>query len=142
MRNKFNRTAKDVIDNAPRMKSSGLPNVDDNGNGKPADGKPESKTQGLYRIIYMVYAPENPSGRGVIQADIPNRKEYRRVRRQLSRKAGMIKFYNAFGEPQLMHAASPNMVSITVEKYEVKPAKRGEAPSIILPTQDSISRIH
>ena len=142
MRNKFNRTAKDVIDNAPRMKSSGLPNVDDDGNGKPADGKPESKTQGLYRIIFMVYAPENPSGRGVIQADIPNRKEYRRVRRQLSRKAGMIKFYNAFGEPQLMHAASPNMVSITVEKYEVRPSKKGEAPSIILPTQDSISRIH
>jgi len=137
MGNKYNRTAKDVIDNAPKMKSSGLPDVDDNGNGKP-----ESKTQGLYRIIYMVYAPENPSGRGVIQADIPNRKEYRRVRRQLSRKAGMIKFYNAFGEPQLMHAASPNMVSITVEKYEVRPAKRGEAPSIILPTQDSISRIH
>ena len=137
MRNKFNRTTKDVIDNAPRMESSGLPDVDDNGNGKP-----ESKTQGLYRIIYMVYAPENPSGRGVIQADIPNRKEYRRVRRQLSRKAGMIKFYNAFGEPQLMHAASPNMVSITVEKYEVRPSKKGEAPSIILPTQDSISRIH
>ena len=130
MKNKRRTGAKKILDKSEQMERP-----------EPKGPAPAS-SQGVYRMVYMVYAPENPSGRGVIQVELPNAKEYRRVRRQLWRKKATIRFRNAYGEPQLVHAASPNMISITVEKYVVKPEKKGEAPKVILPTQEAISQIN
>jgi hypothetical protein len=127
-----------MLNRAPLMDKTGLPDTDEEGK---AIEIPSSSGQGLYRMVYMVYAPESSKGRGVIQVDLPNKREYRRVKWQLKRKCKMIRFKNAYDEPQLVHAHSPNMISITVEKYVVKPARPGEKPKIILPTADAISNI-
>ena len=138
MKYKKRRPSRDILAKAPLIEQAELPDTDKEGK---AIEIPSSGDQGLYRMVYMVYAPESSKGRGVIQVDLPNKRQYKKVRRQLSRKCGTIKFTNAYGEPQLVHAASPNMISITVEKYVIKPARPGEKPKIILPTADAISSI-
>ena len=153
MRNKFNRTAKDVINNAPRMKSSGLPNVDD-GNGKLTQAQARLKEdlegnvsdrQGIYTLVYMVWVPENPNGRGEIRVELPNKKEYNKVRRQLRRKRKLIKFTNQYGEPQIINISSPSMIFATPECYVISPDlkdDKGRPVKIILPNTSLVSRIH
>jgi len=135
MGSKYKSAARRVIDQAPKMESANMPDSGDNGrNIEP------SASIAIYRIIYMVYVPESSKGRGVIQIEVPNKKEYNRVRRQIRRKSKIIKFTNAYGEPHIV-MLTPNMLSLTVEKYEVKPGKPGEKSRIILPTADAVSAI-
>lgn len=77
-------------------------------------------TTGIYSLTYLVFDPEAPKGRGIIRVDIPNKKEYRRVKRQIQRKKTLIRFINEYGEPQLVNAGNQNMISCTVEAVELK----------------------
>ena len=126
--------AKAVIDAAPKMEKPITPGQ--------AGFNTESVT-GIYRIAYYIYAPENPSGRGVVRITLPNLKEYKRVRRQINRKKKCIKWYDEHGEPNLI-LISPNTLFVSPEKFEVTKVAgdNGKKQSrIILPSQEAISSI-
>lgn len=128
------RSGRNTIDGAKRMDKPSVPT-----------GLPEYNTDsatGLYRLVYMVYAPEHPKGQGVIQVELPSKKEYKRVRRQIFMRRKLIRFTNSFGEPQLVQIG-PNTISITTEKFEVKKVDPGSAQksSIILPSQEAVSNL-
>jgi len=126
------RPGRRTIEGAPRMEKPKVPT-----------GLPEynmNSAEGLYRLVYMVYAPEHPKGQGVIQVELPNKTQYRSVRRQIKMRRKLIRFTNSFGEPQLVQIG-PNTISITTEKFEVKKVDPGKS-SIILPSQEAISKIN
>jgi len=79
----------------------------------------ENLTRGTYNITYLIFDPEAPKGRGVIRIQLPDRKQYVSVRRQIRRKKALVVFQNEYGEPQTVNIANPNMISCTVEKYEL-----------------------
>ena len=125
------RPAKRTIDSGkPMEKPTGLPDFNTNA------------ATGIYRLVYLVYAPEHPKGQGIIQIELPNKREFNKCRRQIKMRRRLIKFTNSFGEPQIIQVG-PNTISITTEKYEIAKvdAKGKEKSRIILPSQEAISQI-
>ena len=53
---KGRRPSRNILDKAPLMEKAGLPDTDNDGK---AIEIPSSGDQGLYRMVYMVYAPES-----------------------------------------------------------------------------------
>jgi len=129
------KKASEVISKAPILDKTVLP---DNGTPRLVNS---DTIDAIYRMVYLIYVPENPKGRGVIHITIPNKKEYNRVRRQLKRKAKIIRFYDEQNEPYVVQI-NPNTIAITLEKYITPKVKDGEKPIIVLPSSEAISKIN
>ena len=138
MKKSKKRQARTVIDKASQMEGVGGPEDEKRFNTEIGSG--------LYRLVYMVYVPENPNGRGELRFDLPSKREYKRVRRQLHRKVLNVWFYNEYGERHYVNVMAPSVISVTLEKVEVKPTPKVEGEKqkgdIVLPDQRTISAIN
>lgn len=107
------------------------------------DKQPES-SDGIYKILMMVYVPEATNGMGMLTIQLPTRKQYESVRKQIWKKKEVVRFINEFGEPHTFYNRPP-VLSLTVEKHEVKKVidqKTGtEKPLIFMPGQINASNI-
>jgi hypothetical protein len=82
----------------------------------------------IYRLTLMVYAPDNKNGVSIINVGMPNKKEYKKVKRAM-RKKDFAKFQHLHGDLGRINLGYP-IVYIAAE--EIKPQK---GSGIIIPTE-------
>lgn len=95
----------------------------------PAKINTKDTRRGTYQIVYLVYAPEIPGGNAQINIELPNKKQFKRVRRQMFLRMTRLFFINKYGEPQSVNLKNPYLMSATLEKTELSAHSKIEMPS-------------
>ena len=90
---------------------------------KPVDDSLDRMGQeGKYSVFVLCFAQEAPKGYIIVPVKIPNKKEYRRIKRQmLLVRKGLKKtlwFKNAFGNWQSINCKGQVIVSVTPHAVE------------------------
>lgn len=95
----------------------------------PAKVNTKATRRGVYEIVYLVYAPDIPGGNAQINIELPNKRQYMRVRWQIFFRRKILLFKSKFGEPNIVNTRNPYLISLTLEKTELSKNSKVELVS-------------